>query len=574
MTSETTSDIRQEPLAGSDAAAPPLAELATHAVTNQPPPFGPRDLFASDPAFRDAALRATGAWAEPALAALGRAAGSDAVREAGVLANRHPPELVTFDRYGRRLDEVRFHPSYHALMRLAMEHRIHDVAWARAAAGEGGGHALHAALLALFTQAEAGVMCPISMTYASVPALRRQPEVAQAWLDRLIGGRYDPVLRPASEKAGVTLGMAMTEKQGGSDVRANATRAEPAGAGGPSADYRLTGHKWFCSAPMSDAFLTLAVAPGGLSCLLVPRVLPDGTRNAIHVMRLKDKLGNRSNASSEIEYHGAHAVLIGAEGEGVRTIIEMVHGTRLDTVFGSLGIMRAALAQAHHHVRHRRAFQRTLIDQPAMRGVIADLQLDYEAAAALAFRVAQAFDASGESERAFARLGVALAKYQLNKRAPGFVAECLECLGGGGYVEESDLPRLYREAPLNGIWEGSGNVIALDVLRTLARAPDAMAALETELAAATGADRRLDAAIRALPGELRAAADDEGAARRTCERIALTLQGALLVRHAPPATADAFCAARLAGDGGRAYGTLPGATDIAAVAARVTDGDA
>ena len=351
----------------------PSTTLSTHEVSNQPGEFAGRNLFTTDAALREAALREGGAWLEAPLTALGEAAGSEHVLELGEVANRCPPELVSFDRYGRRLDEVRFHPAYHELMALAMNHRIHDIAWAEPRSG---GHVAHAALLALFTQAEAGTMCPMSMTYSAVPALRRTPEVGGPWLEKLIGGRYDAPLRPLAEKKGVTIGMAMTEKQGGSDVRANTTRAAPLEGGGSRA-FRLVGHKWFCSAPMSDAFLTLAYAPGGLSCFLVPRIAPDGERNRIQLMRLKDKLGNRSNASAEIEYHDAYAELIGAEGEGVKTIVEMVHHTRLGTITGTLGIMRMALAQAVHHASGRRVFQKALVDQPAMQAVLADLDVEY-----------------------------------------------------------------------------------------------------------------------------------------------------------------------------------------------------
>lgn len=544
--------------------APARSALFTHDVTNQPPEFVDVDLYRADPALAEAARREGGDWVDAPLAALGREAGSAEVLELGELANRHPPELVVFDRRGRRLDEVRFHPAYHALMTRAMDHGIHDVAWR---ASRPGGHVAHAAMLALFTQAEAGTMCPISMTYASVPALRRAPAVAQPWLERLIGGRYDAPLAPIAAKRGITLGMAMTEKQGGSDVRAGTTRAFPLPEGGDTA-FRLVGHKWFCSAPMSDGFLTLAHAGRGLTCFLVPRVLPDGTRNTLQVMRLKDKLGNRSNASSEIEYHDTFAWRVGDEGRGVATIIDMVHGTRLDTIAGALGITRMALAQAAHHVRHREAFGRRLAEQPAMRAVIADLQLEQEAATALVMRVARAFDGADEAERAFARLAVALAKFWLTKRVPHVVAECMECLGGAGYVEESGLPRLMREAPLNAIWEGSGNVIALDAMRTLSREPAALDALRLELALAAGHDARLDAAIAALPDTLAAARGDESQARRAVEAAALALQASLLARHAPASIADAFCATRLAGAGGRTFGVLPAAADVAAIAAR------
>jgi putative acyl-CoA dehydrogenase len=391
--------------------------------------------------------------------------------------------------------------------------------------------------------------------------------VAGPWLDKLLGGQYDAPLKPIAQKAGITVGMAMTEKQGGSDVRANTTRAFPIDQPGPGQPYRLVGHKWFCSAPMSDGFLTLAYAEGGLSCFLVPRIRPDGERNTIQVMRLKDKLGNKSNASSEIEYHDAYAELLGEEGRGVSVIIDMVHHTRLDTMAGTLGIMRMGLAQAVHHVSGRRAFQKTLIDQPAMRSVIADLALEYEAAAALTMRVARAFDGVSEEERAFARLSVALGKYWLTKRNPNFIYEAMECHGGAGYVEESPMPRLYREAPLNAIWEGSGNVIALDILRTLGKEPAALGAWRAEIAGARTADARLDAAAREVEERL-AGGLAENQARWVAERMALVLQGALLVRHAPHAVADAFCATRLAGDWGRSYGTLPPGADVDAIVAR------
>ncbi|MHB8283354.1 MAG: acyl-CoA dehydrogenase family protein, partial [Caulobacteraceae bacterium] len=381
----------------------PTTRLATHEVTNQPPELVDVNLYTTDLALRDAVRREAGDWLDVRAERLGAVVGAEQVLDWGEAANRNPPELVAFDRYGRRVDEVRFHPSYHSLMTLAMDHEIHDLAWT---AGRPGGHVAHAALLTLFTQAEAGVMCPINMTYASVPALRSQPDVTGPWLGKLIGGRYDPALGPLADKAGITLGMAMTEKQGGSDVRANTTRAFPLGDG----RYRLVGHKWFCSAPMSDGFLTLAYAEGGLTCFLVPRITPDGERNSLRLMRLKDKLGNRSNASAEIEYHDAVALRLGEEGRGVKVIIDMVHHTRLGTIAGTLGIMRMALAQAVNHVAHRRVFQKALIDQPAMTAVIADLAIDYEAAAALVMHVARAFDATDEAGRAYARLVVALAK--------------------------------------------------------------------------------------------------------------------------------------------------------------------
>ena len=542
----------------------PTARLATHEVTNQPAPLAGRNLYLTDIAMVEAVRREAGGWLDARAAKLGEAAGSEAVLALGDEANRRGPELKPFDRYGQRLDEVAFHPAYHQLMALAMEHEIHDLAWTTP---EPGAHVAHAALLALFTQAEAGTMCPVNMTYAAVPALRVQPDVTGPWLDKLLGGRYDAPLAPLAAKRGITVGMAMTEKQGGSDVRANTTRAEPLG----SRDYALTGHKWFCSAPMSDAFLTLAYAPGGLSCLLVPRITPDGERNAIRLMRLKDKLGNRSNASAEIEYHGARAQLLGEEGQGVKVIIDMVHHTRLGTIAGTLGIMRRSLAEAVNHACGRTAFQKKLIDQPAMAAVLADLALEYEAAVVLVMRVARAFGEPGEEARAFARLAVALAKYRLTKRCPEFVYECMEVHGGVGYCEDTPLPRYFRESPLNAIWEGSGNVIALDVLRTLRREPAALDALRAELALSAGADPRLDRAIAALEADL-AAAPGEADARRLVERMAIVLQAALLTRHAPSPLADAFCAARLDREGGALYGALPPGADVEGVLARQRDG--
>jgi putative acyl-CoA dehydrogenase len=545
----------------------PATRLATHEVTNQPGEFAGRNLYLTDPALREAVLRDAGPWLDERCAALGAVVGSEQVLELGETANRCPPELVTFDRFGRRVDEVRFHPAYHALMTLAMDHAIHDVAWTEDRPGR---HAGHAALLALFTQAEAGTMCPINMTYASVPALRQQVDVGAAYVGKLLGGCYDAPLRPVGEKRGITVGMAMTEKQGGSDVRANTTRAYPLEGHG-SRVFRLVGHKWFCSAPMSDAFLTLAYTEAGLSCFLVPRITPDGERNAFHLMRLKDKLGNKSNASGEIEYHDSFALLVGEEGRGINVILDMVHHTRLGTIAGTIGLMRAGLAQAVHHTQGRRAFQKALIDQAAMRSVIADLAIEYEAAVALTMRVARAFDAGSGSERAFARLSVAVGKYWLTKRNPNFVYECMECHGGAGYVEEGPLPRIFRESPLNAIWEGSGNVIALDILRTLAREPGAFDAYRVEIEQARGGNAVLDSAAAVLLARIARGAIAEGEARMIAERLALVLQGALLVRHAAPAIADAFCATRLGGEGGRSFGTLPASADLDTILARQQD---
>jgi putative acyl-CoA dehydrogenase len=520
----------------------PQTHLETHDVTNVPPPFAGRNLYATDTALQDAVRLYGGEWPGPALISLGAAAGSEEVLQWGEDANRYPPALVSFDRFGRRIDEVTFHPSYHRLMALAMDHRIHSIGWTEKRAGA---HVAHAAMLALFTEAEAGTMCPISMTYASIAALRHQPDIAAVWEPKILRGVYDAPLMPIGEKRGLTLGMAMTEKQGGSDVRAGTTRAFPLGAGGPGGDYRLLGHKWFCSAPMCDGFLTLAYTDAGLSCFLVPRIKPDGERNAFHIMRLKDKLGNRSNASAEIEYRNSFAWMIGGEGRGIATIIDMVHYTRLDTMAGSLGIMRRALAEAVHHVSHRRAFQKVLIDQPLMRAVVAGLALDYEAAAALTMRVARAFDGETGAERSFARLAVALGKFWIAKRTPHFVYECLECLGGGGYIEDGPMARYYREAPLNAIWEGSGNVIALDILRTLAKDPAALEAYFAELAPARGLHEDFDKSLAGLTAQLRGGISSETAARYVAETMALVLQAALLLRGGAAEAASAFCQSRL-----------------------------
>ncbi len=535
----------------------PVTQLETHEVLNQPPEFAGRNLYTSDISLCEAVQREAGDWLDERCSKLGGAAGSETMLLLGEQANRYPPELATFDRYGRRLDEVRFHPAYHDLMTAAMDHEIHDIAWI---SKEQGRHVGHAALLAIFTQAEAGVMCPINMTYASVAALRHAPDVTEPLLGKLLGGRYDAPLRPISEKRGITVGMAMTEKQGGSDVRANTTRAIKTQEG--ERTYRLTGHKWFCSAPMSDAFLTLAYTEKGLSCFLAPRISPDGTRNPVHLMRLKEKLGNRSNASAEIEYHDAFALLVGEEGRGVQTIIDMVHHTRLGTMAATLGIMRMALAQAIHQTRYRRAFQKSLIDQATMRAVIADLALEYEAAVALTMHVARAFDAEDSEGKAYARLVVALGKYWLTKRNPNFVYECMECLGGAGYVEEGCLPRLFRESPLNAIWEGSGNVIALDVMRTMSKEPAALDRYKAELHHARGADRHFVSRLADLDRFIASRLGSESQARGIAEHLALLLQAALLVRHAPSAVSSAFCATRLSYEGFKAFGALPSGLDI------------
>jgi putative acyl-CoA dehydrogenase len=543
----------------------------THQVRNQPPPLHGYNLYDADPALAQALHREGAGWAEERLRALGALAGLPETIAWGEQADANPPRLSTHDRYGRRVDEVEFHPSWHRLLRTAVERGLHAAPWRDPRPGA---QVARAAGFYLWTQVEAGHGCPVSMTFAAVPALRAAPALAAVWEPKLTGLAYDPELRPVAAKAGALCGMAMTEKQGGSDVRANSTRAEPAG---PDGGWLLTGHKWFCSAPSSDAFLVLAQAAGGLSCFLVPRVLPDGARNGFHLQRLKDKLGNRANASAEVELDGAWGELVGEPGRGLPAILEMVNHTRLDCVVGSAALMRQAVAQATHHAAHRAVFGRRLADQPLMANVLADLAVEAEAATLLALRVAGAFDrAAGDAtdEAGLRRLATALAKYWVCKRATAVAAEALECLGGNGYVEESGMPRLYREAPLNSIWEGAGNVNCLDVLRAMARRPEAVAALLDEVALAIGGDARLDAAVAAARRELAVGAADpaglEGGARRLVERLVLVPQGALLVRYGHPAAADAFCASRLAGDRGAAFGTLPTGLDLGAIVERAT----
>ncbi|MEU6261170.1 acyl-CoA dehydrogenase family protein [Streptomyces sp. NPDC047043] len=525
---------------------------STHSVTNQPPPLVDYDVFTADRALGDAVTRHLTPdlldEVRGELSALGRASGSAQVQEWGVQANENPPRLRTHDRHGHRIDEVEFHPAWHRLLGKGVAAGL-TAAWVRP-----GGHVRRAAAFLVWTQVEAGNGCPLSMTHAAVPALRTDPDLAAEWEPRLTSMVYDRELRPARLKAGALFGMGMTEKQGGSDVRANTTAARPLDEDGT---YALTGHKWFCSAPMSDGFLVLAQAPEGLTCFLVPRVLDDGSRNVFLIQRLKDKLGNRSNASSEVEFDGTWARRVGDEGRGVRTIIDMVAATRLDCVLGSAGLMRQAVAQAVHHCTYREAFGGKLVDKPLMRNVLADLALESEAATTLALRLAAAYDDGSEQERALLRIAVPTAKYWVTKRCAPVAVEAAECLGGNGYVEESGLPRVVRESPLNSIWEGAGNVQALDVLRALQREPQALNAYLQEVGRARGADHRLDGAIKGLLTELADLDGIEARARRLTERLALVLQGSLLVRFAPPEVADAFCASRLGGDAGAAFGTLP-----------------
>ena len=528
----------------------------THEVTNQPPPLLDHDVAAGDAALVEGMAR-YGADPGP-VRVLGELAGTERVQRWAAEANGYPPVLRTHDRYGNRIDEVDFHPAWHELMRVAVGAGLHGTPWASTAPAA---HFTRAAGFYVWSQVEAGHGCPVSMTYAAVPALRAEPSLAATYLPGLASTAYEPGLRLTADKAGLLAGMGMTEKQGGSDVRANTTRAVPDSAGG----YRLTGHKWFCSAPMCDLFLVLAQVDAGPTCFLVPRVLPDGDRNTFRLQRLKDKLGNRSNASAEVEFEQTVGWRVGPEGRGMPTILEMVTATRLDCVLGSAAAIRAATAQAIHHATHRRAFGRPLREQPLMQAVLADLAVESEAATALALRLASTVDSGPPG---LGRLATAVAKFWVCKRAAVVTAEALECLGGNGYVEESGMPRLYREAPLNSIWEGSGNVIALDVLRALARQPESVAAFSAEVEAASGADDRLDAAVKRLRAELADPDRIEARARRVASLMALCLQGSLLVRHAPAAVADAFCATRLDGDWGWVLGTLPVGLDTKAIVDR------
>ena len=539
--------------------------LPGDAVPNQPPPLENYNLFESDLALQEAVRRYDGRWIEAEAHSFGERLGRSETLQLGVQANRFPPELRTHDRFGNRIDEVSYHPAYHALMRLGVEARTHALPWLQRRSGA---HVARAALVMLRHQVDEGTSCPLTMTFAAIPSLRRQTEIAREWESRALSTIYDPRSIPAPQKGGVLFGMAMTERQGGSDVRNNTTRAEPISAGGPGGEYTMTGQKWFCSAPMCDAFLVLAQAPAGIACFFLPRWRPDGSRNAFHLQRLKDKLGNRSNASSEVELTGAWALLIGEEGRGIPAIMEMVRHTRLDCALGSAAAMRKAVAEATFHAAHRMAFGKLLIDQPLMRNVLADLCLESEAATALAMRLAHAFDRSGEdpAEKRFARVATAVAKFWVTKRAPILAAEALECLGGNGYVEESPLPRLYRDAPLNSLWEGAGNIQCLDVLRSINQDPDILDALRGELAAAAGSNRVYDRFCRSL--ENAAETNSEHAARVLVTRYALALQASLLIRAGHAAVADLFCSARLGGEMGTVFGCLPSTDGVAEVLER------
>ena len=536
-----------------------VAPTDTHQVLNQTPPFEDVNLLTSDAALSEAIEREGGGYAVRALGAFGLLAGSVEAQERARLANEHKPQLATHDRFGNRRDTVTFHPAYHALMSTSCAEGLHSSVWGhlakRGSVRRPGAHVARAGAFYMAAQMEAGHCCPITMTSAAVPVLLQQPEIAAEWIPRILPFSYDPSFAPVGAKTAVTLGMGMTEKQGGTDVRASTTLAEPVSGGGPGGEYRLTGHKWFMSAPMSDAFLVLAQAPGGLTCFLLPRFLPDGTVNAIHIQRLKDKLGNRSNASAEVEFHGAYARAIGEEGRGVANIIEMVTHTRLDCAVSSAGLMRSALANAIHHAEHRTVFQKRLVDQPVMQQVLADMALDVEAATALAFRLARAFDRAHDPRAsAWRRLMTPVTKYWVCKLAPPLVGEAMECLGGNGYVEEAPLARLYREVPVNSIWEGSGNVMALDVARVLQREPAAVQVVMDELAAGAADDQHLRRAHARIEGMLQEPKLLDARGRTLVEGFAVLAAATILRAHAPAAVADAFIATRIFGDPRQTYG--------------------
>ncbi|MFL5898577.1 MAG: acyl-CoA dehydrogenase family protein [Solirubrobacterales bacterium] len=541
----------------------------THRVVNQPPPLVDYNVFESDRPLVEAVAREGAEWARERIATVGEYAGSGAAQELGRLANENGPKLRTHDRFGNRVDLPEFHPAWHELMAIAVGQELHCSPWKDPRPGA---HVARGAAFMCMSQAEAGIGCPISMTYSVIPALRTQPELAAEWEPRFLSATHDPADAPAAQKAGALAGMGMTEKQGGTDVRANTTVARPVNGGGPGGEYELSGHKWFMSAPQCDAFLVLAQADGGISCFLFPRWTPDGDLNRFRLQRLKDKLGNRSNASSEIEFDAASAWLVGEEGAGVRTIIEMVNHTRLDCVLGGATGMRAGVAEAIHHASHRSVFGRELVDQPLMRNVLADLAIESEAATISALRLARAYDEAigGDTEaQQLKRVANAVLKYWICKRAVSHAGESLECLGGNGYVEESGMPRLFRESPLNSIWEGSGNVQCLDVLRAMVKSPASVEAFFAEVADGAVAEPRLasfTAQLRdELPGDLETI---ESRARRLVEKMALALQGSLLVRYGDEAAADAFCASRLTGDWGQAFGTLPASTDFGRIIER------
>ena len=549
--------------------------FATHEVFNQSPPLENYNLFTSDEVLVETVEREGGGDAMPSLMAFGGKIGTAEIIDLGRQANTYLPVLKSFDRFGHRLDKVEFHPSYHQLMSLSVEQGLHGSPWDHLlddSTPKPGAVVSRLAGTYMMTQIEAGHGCPITMTNAAVPALLFQPDLAKEWVPRILSRQYDPTFAPAKEKTGVTFGMGMTEKQGGTDVRANTTVAEPVDGGGPGREYRITGHKWFFSAPMCDAFLVLAQAPGGLSCFLMPRFTPDGEPNPIRIQRLKDKVGNKSNASSEVEFQAAVAWLIGEEGRGIRNILEMATYTRLDCAIATAGMMRGTVANAIHHCSYRTVFQKKLIDQPLMMNVLADLALETEAATALSFRVARAFDnaANDETEAAYKRIMTPVAKYWVCKRAPNLAYEAMECLGGNGYVEEAIAGRIYREMPVNAIWEGSGNVMCLDVLRALSREPEALGVVLAEFDQVKGQNAAYDGALLALKDAFVEPAGLEARSRQIVEVMAKVAAGSILLRHAPGAVADAYCTTRLGRDWGDIYGTLPLGVDQSAILERAS----
>ncbi|NMM11470.1 MAG: isovaleryl-CoA dehydrogenase [Polaromonas sp.] len=542
----------------------------THRVENQPPPLQDYNLYLQDQALTEAVAREGAGWAENELDAFGVLTGSREMIELGFQANENKPVLYTHDKYGHRIDEVRFHPAYHRLMEVAFENGLHASHWINPKAGA---QVARAAKFYMQTQVEAAHCCPVTMTSAVIPALLQQPDIAEQWAPKILARQYDYRNVPSEQKQGLTIGMAMTEKQGGSDVRTNTLRAYPLGGGGPGQGYELAGHKYFVSAPMSDAFLVLAQAPGGLSCFLLPRWRPDGSKNPMQIQRLKNKMGNVANASCETELRGAYAVLIGEEGRGVAIILKMVTMTRFDCMIGSAAGMRQAAAQALHHCAHRSAFGKRLSEQPLMQNVLADLVIEHEAALALTMRIASALDRSeqSESEKLLVRMGTAVGKYWICKRTPAHAFEAMECLGGSGVMEDCIMPRLFRESPVNSIWEGSGNVQCLDMLRAMNRSQGSVDTWLSEVQAAAGTDKRLDHYVAQLSRELADPADIEYRARAVVEKMALALQGSLLVRFGNPAVAAAFCASRLTDNSsGLVYGNLPRGVDCAAIIKRAT----
>ena len=540
----------------------PIKQLPTHEVENMPPYMGHQDLWKNDKNLRDAVNREGAGWAEKNLSAFGHLMGSTEMFDHAEKANKNPPELKAFDQYGNRINYVDYHPSYHHLLGVAIKNEIPSFAWNHKKEGS---QVAHMALTYMFNQVEGGVMCPMAMTYSVIPALKHNRELEAQWLPKVLSNQYDDRDIPIDQKLGGTIGMFMTEKQGGSDVRANSTRAKPVSSSvGNGSEYLLTGHKYFCSAPMCDAFLVLANTDVGLSCFLVPRWKPNGERNSFFIQRLKDKLGNRSNASSEIELDNTLGTMIGEEGKGIKTILDMVIGNRIYCAVSSASLMRQAVVQVLHHVSHRSAFQKRLIDQPLMRNVVTDMVLESEAALNLSLRVARAVDNqnSNEDERSFARISTAISKYWVTKRAPYLIFEALECHGGPGYIEESVMPRLYREAPLNSIWEGSGNVMCLDVLRALQRDKNALPALFKELDLAKGANRNFDVSLDDLKSKLESSKGIETEARLITEKMACLIQASIFIRSGQREKISAFCDSRLGSTWSGAFGTLSEGTNF------------